>query len=67
VRLLEAEHRALRAAVAELSARKLDDAPAGGKSSNRAIIHGIVLHDTYHAGQIQMIKGMLRRAGVGAR
>ncbi len=65
VRLLEAEHRALRAAIAELRARKLDDAPAAGKSSNRLIIHGIILHDVYHAGQIQVIKGLLRRTGIG--
>jgi uncharacterized damage-inducible protein DinB len=61
VRLLETEHRALCAAIAELPPRKLDSASAGGKSSNRAIIHGIILHDVYHGGQIQLIKGALRR------
>jgi uncharacterized damage-inducible protein DinB len=66
VGLLETEHRALRAAIAELPPRELDDAPAGGKSSNRSIIHGVVLHDVYHAGQIQVIKGMLRRLPAGA-
>ena len=61
VALLEAEHLALRAAVAELSPKQLDVTPPGRKSSNRTIVSGIMLHDVYHAGQIQVLKAMGRR------
>jgi hypothetical protein len=56
VRLLESEHRALRAAVAELPPDRLPQVPAGGKFSNAALILGIASHDLYHAGQIQLLK-----------
>jgi uncharacterized damage-inducible protein DinB len=58
VALLDAEHRALRAAVAELTPGRLDQAPVGRKIPNRMLIRGIALHDVYHAGQIQLIKGL---------
>lgn len=56
VALLESEHRLLRAAVAELTARDLPRAPGGSKVSNVALIQGIAAHDVYHAGQIQLLK-----------
>ncbi len=61
VALLDAQHRALREAVAELSPKQLDVTPPGRKSSNRTIVSGIMLHDVYHAGQIQVLKAMGRR------
>ena len=54
--LLEEAHRALRSAVAALPASELDKTPAGRKTSNSFLIHGIAAHDLYHAGQIQLIK-----------
>lgn len=61
VALLNAEHRALLDAVAALPAGGLDAAPRDRQTSNRALIHGIGLHDIYHAGQIQVIKALERR------
>lgn len=60
VALLEACHRSMRDAIAGLSARDLALTPPGSKVSNRAIITGIASHDVYHAGQIQLIKRMLK-------
>jgi uncharacterized damage-inducible protein DinB len=65
VALLEAEHRALRDAVAELPPGRLSQAPGNRKTTNLALIHGIALHDVYHAGQIQMLKGIQRRMKTG--
>lgn len=50
--LLEAEHRRLTAAVAELPARP----------SPRVVrmVCGVALHDAYHTGQIQYVKRLLR-------
>jgi uncharacterized damage-inducible protein DinB len=56
VEILEELHKALRAAVAELSPRELQTTPAGSKVSNRAMLTGIAAHDVYHAGQIQLLK-----------
>jgi uncharacterized damage-inducible protein DinB len=62
VALLESEHAALRDAIADVAQNDMDAAPAGRKTSNRMLVHGIVLHDVYHAGQIQVLKAMWRRA-----
>ena len=35
---------------------RLDEPSGKGVYTYRDLIHGIVLHDTYHAGQIQMLK-----------
>jgi uncharacterized damage-inducible protein DinB len=56
VRLLDETHRALRAAIAALGARDLARPPHGSRATNRAIIGGIIAHDLYHAGQIQLLK-----------
>ena len=56
VALLESTHRALREAVAKLSASDLSRIPKGSKISNAFIITGIAAHDLYHAGQIQLLK-----------
>ena len=56
IALLEQAHRALRAAVVELSPRDLNRTPAGSKVSNCALLSGVAAHDLYHAGQIQLLK-----------
>jgi hypothetical protein len=56
VALLDAEHRAMRAVIAELAHEKLHSTPPGSKVSNVAQIMGIAAHDLYHAGQIQLLK-----------
>jgi hypothetical protein len=54
--LLDAEHRALRAAVASFPAAQLDRFPQGGKVRFVSLLQGIAMHDVYHAGQIQLLK-----------
>jgi uncharacterized damage-inducible protein DinB len=61
VELLQELHRALREAVAGLSARALRVTPAGSKVSNRAMLTGVAAHDVYHAGQIQLLKRLADR------
>jgi uncharacterized damage-inducible protein DinB len=58
--LLESTHSSLRQAVQELSPARLHQAPAGRKVTNAAMIYGIASHDVYHAGQIQLLKRLLR-------
>jgi len=54
--LLVNTHKSLREAVAGFDPRELYDTPAGSKVSNIDLIMGIVAHDLYHAGQIQLLK-----------
>ncbi len=56
VDLLDAEHAALRAAVAALPRNRLYKTTAGSKVSNATLIHGIALHDVYHTGQVRLLK-----------
>ncbi|MGE5233327.1 MAG: DinB family protein [Acidobacteriota bacterium] len=56
VRMLEQVHAELRRAIAELDPRSLDRGVKGSRHSRRRMIHGIALHDVYHAGQIQLLK-----------
>jgi hypothetical protein len=56
VALLDAEHRALRAAVAGLPPSRLHEARSGSKFTDAALIYGAACHDVYHAGQIQLLK-----------
>ena len=67
VALLEQTHRALRAAVAGLRCGDLAVTPRGSRVSNREMIGGIIAHDVYHAGQIQLLKRLATGAegGVG--
>ena len=57
-KLLDEQHRALRAVVAAMSPAELDRVSPGGKYPNVFVIRGIALHDVYHAGQIQTLKAM---------
>jgi hypothetical protein len=56
--LLESEHQKLRETVSSIQRRQLDD-PKRGKSIRR-LIAGIAFHDVYHAGQIQLIKKLVK-------
>ena len=58
--LLEREHQRLREAVAELQPESLDRPARGSKTLPRRLIAGIALHDVYHAGQIQLLKRLLK-------
>lgn len=60
IALLEETHRALRDAIEGLSAKDLDKIPRGSKVSNRFVISGIAFHDVYHAGQIQLLKRLVK-------
>ena len=60
VALLAASHRQLRAAVARLSDDDLDRRTPGGKETIGRLVRGIAAHDLYHAGQIQLLKRLVR-------
>lgn len=66
LRLLTDQHQKLRTAVAELTERALAKAPPKSKVSTAMLVRGAALHDVYHAGQIQQIKG-LQRSQAGGR
>ncbi len=57
LKLLDAEHAALRLVVSELTARDLARQVGKRKLSVSQLIRGVGAHDVYHAGQI----GLLRR------
>lgn len=54
VRLLDGEHRQLRAVVAALTDADLRDA------KKLRLVYGIAAHDLYHTGQIQVVKRLVR-------
>jgi len=56
VALLQQYHRLLRTAVARLSDEDLERRAPGGREPIGRLVRGIVAHDLYHAGQIQLIK-----------
>ncbi len=60
--LLDQTHASLRAAIAGLPAKRLDEKPKGQRYSHRDTILGIAAHDLYHAGQIQLLKRLARSA-----
>lgn len=60
VALLEEVHAGLRAAVAALAPGRLAARAAGGRLTNLDAVLGIVAHDLYHAGQIQLLKRLAR-------
>ncbi len=59
--LLASTHREMRSAILNLSPRELERRPPGSSVSNFRMIAGIALHDVYHAGQIQLLKRLIRR------
>jgi|SRR5262245_26030708 len=61
IALLEDVHATLRGAVAALGPKDLSHTRRGSTVSNRELILGIAAHDVYHAGQIQLLKRLVRR------
>ena len=62
LQLLDEEHRALRAAIASLSPRRLLEIPPGSRTTYAGLVSGIAMHDVYHAGQVQLLKRLTRQA-----
>lgn len=60
LRVLIDQHEKLRTAVAGLTERALAKAPPRSKVSTAMLVRGVAMHDVYHAGQIQQIKGLHR-------
>jgi hypothetical protein len=60
IHLLESEHALLRSVIASTAAAALRRHPGNGRRSAEGLIRGIAAHDVYHAGQIQLIKRLMR-------
>jgi uncharacterized damage-inducible protein DinB len=60
IALLDRTHRALRSAIESVPEDDLQRSSAGSSVTNFELIAGIAAHDLYHAGQIQLIKRLLR-------
>jgi DinB family protein len=65
LRLLDAVHRDLRAAVAATTPRELNARLPGSKVTRLRLITGAAAHDVYHAGQIQLLKKLHSRRHAG--
>lgn len=59
--LLNECHHSMREAIAALTASELNRTSRGSKTTTVRLIHGIAMHDVYHAGQIQLLKRLQRR------
>lgn len=59
--LLDEQHRLLRRAIAALRAKQLGRRGWHSKWPVKAEVYGIASHDLYHAGQIQILKRLMRR------
>jgi hypothetical protein len=57
--LLGAMHRQLRNAVSRVPANTLDRVPPGSTVTTFDLIAGVIAHDLYHAGQIQLLKRLM--------
>lgn len=60
VALLRTEHRLLREVIAGFAAERLGRRAWRSRWSNAEHIYGIASHDLYHAGQIQLLKALIR-------
>ena len=60
IAMLDEQHALLRDAIQKIPPAVLYTASAGSKTTNLTLIYGIASHDLYHAGQIQLIKRLLR-------
>jgi uncharacterized damage-inducible protein DinB len=56
---VENEHQALLDAVASIPDARLDERVAGKEYSVYFLLHGVVQHNLYHAGQIALLKRIL--------
>ena len=59
-KLLDEQHRLLTEAVGGLSPADLSRVTPGGRYPIGFVVRGIALHDVYHAGQIQLLKALLK-------
>ena len=53
---LRSNHEALRAAIRELDEARLDEMVPGTQYDIYFLLHGVIQHDLYHAGQIALLK-----------
>jgi len=53
---LRSNHEALRAAIRALDESRLEDIVPGTQYSVYFLLHGVIQHDLYHAGQIALLK-----------
>lgn len=60
VALLIEMHQSLREAIARVGRKELGVTPRGTEFSRLNLITGIASHDLYHAGQIQLLKRLMR-------
>ncbi len=59
--LLDEMHKSMFEAISQMDPGDLQKKPAGSKFNNLKTIAGIACHDIYHAGQIQLIKRLMKR------
>ena len=59
--LLDEMHRKMREAIASFNPSQLWRATTNSKYTNISVISGIACHDIYHAGQIQLLKRLLKQ------
>jgi hypothetical protein len=59
--LLDDAHRSLREAIETLSPEQFRAIPLYNRFSPESMISGIACHDVYHAGQIQLLKRLMKR------
>ena len=63
-RLIKESHDRLVEALRDFDASRLDDHAKSDETTYADLVTGIVLHDTYHTGQIQLMKRLARSAGI---
>ncbi len=63
VALLDDEHGKLREVIAALPAAQLPRRAAGTRHTAARTIYGVAAHDTYHAGQIRLLRALQKKAG----
>jgi len=56
LKALGAGHKRLRRTASSITDKLLDSPPVGGTSTRYVLLHGIIQHDLYHAGQIAVLK-----------
>jgi hypothetical protein len=61
IRLLDSMHKKLRDVIANLSFRKLSSLSPKKQWTLTQTVFGVAMHDTYHAGQIQLLKRMMKQ------
>lgn len=57
---LAASNQSLRDRIKQIDDAKLEEMAAGQSYSNYAMLHGVIQHDLYHAGQIALLKKAVR-------